>query len=389
MNIYIFIIVALTVFYGGMLLFYHLGWLNLKEWQPKQAKRTTKVSIIIAARNEEDNIGNCLHDLLSQQYPADLFEVIVVDDFSTDKTAEIVKKFSSSHIRLLYLKDFLSVQENESSKSFSNKETVAYKKRCIEYGVENATGELIVTTDADCRMNSQWLSAVVSFYESTGARFIVSPVTFTGDKTFFEKIQTLDFLGLMGITGGTLSFLFPVMCNGANLAYTKKVFREVNGFKDVSKRSSGDDVFLMQKVNKRYPGSVRYLKSSQAVVQTFPQRTLKGFFQQRLRWASKSTSYSDKRITVVLVLTYLFNLTIICNTFILFFDISVFRLLAFQLFIKLAAEFIFLTTVTRFFHRQSLLTLFFPAQLLHIIYVVVVGLLGNFTSYYWKERHTR
>ncbi len=389
MNIYIFIIVTLTAFYGGMMLFYHLGWLNLKEWKPEQTKKNTKVSVIIAARNEESNIGNCLHDILLQHYPADLFEVIVIDDFSTDKTAEIVKGVSSPHIKLLQLKDFLSTQENSSSKDSNQKETVAYKKLCIECGVENATGELIVTTDADCRMNSQWLSAIVSFYESSGARFIVCPVTFTDDSTFFEKIQTLDFLGLMGITGGALSFHFPVMCNGANLAYTKKVFKEVNGFKDISNLSSGDDVFLMQKVNQKYPQSVWYLKSSQAVIQTFPQQTLKNFLHQRIRWASKSASYADKRITVILALTYLFNLMIVCNLIISFFDISFLQLFFFQLVVKMGTEFFFLLTVTRFFRRQTLLTLFLPAQLLHIIYVVVVGLLGNFTSYNWKERHTR
>lgn len=381
MNIYIFIIVTLTAFYGGMILFYHFGWLSMKEWKPGKTKKDTKVSVIIAARNEESNIGNCLHDLLLQQYPSNLFEIIVIDDFSTDRTVETIKNISSPNIRLLHLKDFMSGSQDAK--------TVAYKKMSVEYGVENAGGELIVTTDADCRMDIHWISTIVSFYESTDARFIVSPVTFTGDKSLFEKIQTLDFLGLMGITGGALSFHFPVMCNGANLAYTKKIFREVNGFQGADKLSSGDDMFLMQKVNKKYPGSVRYLKNNDALVQTFPQRTLKVFFQQRLRWASKSTSYPDKRITIILALIYIFNLTIICNSIISIFDHSFIQLLAVQLCVKLVSEFFFLLTVTRFFHRQALLTLFLPAQLLHIIYVVIVGMLGNFTSYNWKERSTR
>lgn len=379
MNIYILLIVTLTVFYGGMILFYHIGWLSLKLWNTESAKRETKVSVIVAARNEEENIGNCMHDLLSQDYPDDNFEVLIVDDFSSDKTAEIAKEISSPNLRLLQLKNHIDEDERK----------IRFKKTAIEYGIENAGGDLIITTDADCRMGSKWLSTIVSFYESTGSRFIVSPVTFTEDSTPFERMQTLDFLGLMGITGGALAFHFPVMCNGANLAYEKKVFNEVNGFCGHDNLSSGDDVFLMQKADRKYPGSVGYLKNTEAIVSTFPQRTLKDFFHQRLRWTSKNASYSDKRITIILILVYLFNFTIICNALLAFIDSRFMQLLVLQLIVKLVAEFFFLLTVTRFFHRQKLIILFLPAQLLHILYVVVVGLLGNFISYNWKGRKTR
>lgn len=202
-------------------------------------------------------------------------------------------------------------------------------------------------------------------------------------------MQSLDFLSLMGISGGSLAFSFPTMCNGANLAYTKAAFEEVGGFTGVDNIASGDDMMLMQKVNKKHPGSIAYFKSREAIVSTYPQRTLKGFIQQRIRWISKSGHYPDKRITLVLTLSYLFNLLLFWNGIFSIFDAHFLPLFLLQLCVKLLLEFFFLLAVTKFFRRQKLLILFLPTQLLHIIYVMIIGLLGNFIAYNWKGRKTR
>ncbi|HAP02104.1 MAG TPA: glycosyl transferase, partial [Bacteroidetes bacterium] len=161
------------------------------------------MAVIIAARNEEKNILNVLRDVLSQDYPSDKMEVIVVDDFSSDKTAERTKEISDSRVKLIQMKNEMSNEKYSS------------KKKSIETAVAKTNAELIVTTDADCRMNSNWLKSLVACYELKGKQFIMGAVKFHGEKNLFERMQSLDFLGYMGIACGSLFWRMPALCNGA------------------------------------------------------------------------------------------------------------------------------------------------------------------------------
>src|SRR6185369_7897845 len=122
---------------------------------------------------------NLLNDLFQQDFPSELFEVIVVDDFSADRTAEIVSSFQNKNLRLLQLKNFIS--EDELSSSF--------KKKALEIGIQYATGDLIITTDADCRMNLNWLATIVNFFEEKRCNMIVAPVLIKDEKAFLQKFQ--------------------------------------------------------------------------------------------------------------------------------------------------------------------------------------------------------
>ena len=347
-------------------------------------KSTTKISIIIPARNEEQNIALCLQSVLDQTYPANLFEIIVVDDHSTDNTAEIVESFNKENIHCIFLKEFVTDNLN------------SYKKKAIEIAITQSTGDLIVTTDADCFMGNNWLQTIASFYETYKPAFIAAPVAINCNNRFFAIFQALDFMTLQGITGASVFKKIHSMCNGANLAYERIAFKEVGGFKGIDNIASGDDMLLMHKIYQRYPDRILFLKSKEAIVQTKPMDTWKGFFNQRIRWASKADKYDDKRILMVLILVYFFNLLLLLLPIMAMFNNRVFSIFNFQcsiinywfllLILKTVIELFFLFPVARFFNKQSILWWFPLAQPFHILYTVVAGWLGKFGSYTWKSR---
>lgn len=376
MMIYTTVVLFLTVGYTLLFICYLAGWLMLPDYKPGEVSGHTTVSIVVAARNEERHIANLLRDLARQQYPAALMEIMVVDDGSVDKTAEIVTAFQSQGVKLISLHELPATEQK----------VTGHKKKALATGIASTKGELIITTDADCCMDENWLPAIVSFYEQHHCNMIVAPVAYTGEKSFLERFQSLDFLGMIGITGATLQLNFPVMCNGANLAFSRLAFEQVNGYEGISDITSGDDVLLMHKVAAKWKGTVHFLKSKEALVRTFAQAEWASFVRQRIRWASKSKYYSDARITANLVLVYLFNISIVITACCCLFDSSYSLLLAVQIMLKVIVEFAFLSSVTAFFSRRELMWLFLPAQLLHIIYIVLIGTLGNTVNTVWKGR---
>lgn len=371
------LIITFLLFFTYILLiiYYRQSWISIPDFKPTlNAVPKTKISIIIPARNEEENIAECLNSIISQNYPKHLLEVLVIDDHSTDNTAEIILCFKEKNVRLLSLKDFVGSTEINS-----------YKKKAIEIAIKQSTGELIVTTDADCIVAQNWLQTIVEFYEGKKPAFIVMPVSINCSSKFIEIFQSLDFMTLQGITGASVYKKFHSMCNGANLAYTKKAFEQVGGFKGIDAVASGDDMLLLHKIFKRYPDGVGYLKSTEVIVQTQPVKSVGQFFNQRIRWASKADKYEDKKILVVLLLVYFFNLWILLLGAAAFF----FPLTGFIIIIILAktiVELLFLYPVAKFFNQTKLLWLFPIAQPFHILYTVTAGWLGKFGKYTWKER---
>ena len=339
---------------------------------------STVISVIIPARNEEANIEACLESVINQSYPKNLFEVIVVDDFSTDKTSEIIRSFATKNVSLISLKDFTKEGELNS-----------YKKKAIEIAISKAKGDLVVTTDADCIVQNKWLETIASFYENHHPVFIAAPVTYYGENNFLKIFQSLDFMTLQGITGASVYKKFHSMCNGANLAYEKKAFLEVGGFSGIDNIASGDDMLLMHKIYDRYPERVLFLKSHDAIVKTRPAGQFKEFLNQRIRWASKADKYTDKKITGVLLLVYLFNIWILLPGVLSFFYPYLFFWFIGVLGAKTIVELFFLFPVVKFFKKEKLLWWFPVAQPFHILYIIVAGWLGKFGTYKWKERKVK
>lgn len=382
----LFITIILFSSYALLIYYYRNSWNKITDFRYPVTDFTanTKITVIIPARNEEENIRACIDSILLQTYPLHLFEIIVVDDHSDDPTASIVLSYTSN-VKLISLKEYTG-----------NNPLNSYKKKAIEIAIAQSSGDLIVTTDADCIVGKNWLQTIAAFYQDTNAAFIAAPVAYYGEHNFLTIFQSLDFMTLQGITGASVSKKMHSMCNGANLAYEKKAFYEVDGFKGIDSIASGDDMLLMHKIFTQNPDRVLFLKSQDAIVQTTPMNTLASFFNQRIRWASKADKYDDKRILAVLVLVYLFNaLMVILPVITLFGDsiyslfnvqYSIFEVWIWLLFFKTIIEIYFLLPVAYFFSKEKLLWWFPLAQPFHIVYTVIAGWLGKFGSYKWKDR---
>lgn len=387
MSMIILLIAALLlVAYLLLLLHYRNGWQSIPDFNISENNLSTArtfISVIVAARNEEKNIRNLIVAIKKQNYPSHLFELIIVDDHSTDKTADVIKPFLNNQIRLIPL-------------CLADKATVAYKKAAIDAGIKNSKGELIITTDADCIMPENWLSTIAAFYEQHHPKMIVMPVVIKNNHSFLGLFQALDFMSLQGITGSAVHQKTHGMCNGANLAYTKKVYDEVNGFEGIDHIASGDDMLLMQKISKIYKKEILFLKSKNVIVETHPETKIFGFINQRIRWASKADKYEDKSLFPVLLLVYTINLLLLTGFImgiffnlefsILNFNFSVFSAVCVFLIVKTLSELYFLFPVSRFFGYAKLLWWFPFFQPFHILYTIVAGWMGKFGSFEWKGR---
>ncbi len=375
----------LLFLYSGIILFYRQSWLQIDDFDSETNLKAAKpvfMSVVIAARNEEENIGSCLTSIINQTYPENLFEIIVVDDHSSDGTYTIANSLKKNNIKIIRLEDFTAEGKLNS-----------YKKAAIETAISIAKGDIIVTTDADCMVTNGWLQTIASFYSKYDPVFVAAPVVYSDplrtDSKFLRLLkifQTLDFLSLQGITGASVNKNFHNMCNGANLSYSKKAFLQVSGFEGINNIASGDDMLLMHKIQKVHPDKIRFIKSPNVIVETQAASSLGEFMNQRIRWASKADKYTDPKITSVLLLVYLFNVWMCIVAICSFFSISYFYLFIFLLFIKTIVELFFLFPIAKFYDKQRLLWWFFPAQPFHIVYTIIAGWLGKFGSYKWKGR---
>ncbi|RFZ92762.1 glycosyltransferase [Mucilaginibacter conchicola] len=351
------------------------GWAALKRSKLDGAPLVTRITILIAARNEAERIHLTIEDILAQDYPKHLTEIIIVDDHSTDDTANIIRSYADRGVKLLQLNE--------------DKPLNSYKKKAIAEAIASSTGELMVCTDADCRMGSKWLSTIVSYFEIKKPVMISSPVTYFEETSLFERLQTLEFGYLIGIGAAFIGNGRASTCNGANFAYRKDVFYEVGGFKGIDDLASGDDELLLQKVAEVYPHQIGFLKERDAVVYTHAKHTLKEFLQQRRRWASKSTRYKDKKVVALAVCIWLFNLSLLVNAAMSFYNLNYLLLFLVQFLLKYLIEAAFLLPITSFFKRPGLVSLLIILGPIHILYFVYVGLMGNTRRYAWKGRVVR
>jgi cellulose synthase/poly-beta-1,6-N-acetylglucosamine synthase-like glycosyltransferase len=334
------------------------------------------ISIIIPFRNEQENILVSLKSIESQLYLTEKFEVIYVNDFSEDNSLELLtNNIKKENIRVL------SVHQNYS--------TNAHKKRAVRYGIENAKGDIIVTTDADCFHDEEWLQSLVRAFNSVTG-FVSGPVEFEVDENLFSEFQKLEFAGLVLCGAGLIGAGHPTICNAANIAYRIKVFDEVGGFKDQMNLSSGDDELLMQKISKDSDFKVKFCIDKRAIVKTSANKTIRDFYQQRKRWASKGLFYSDKSLVLKLILIYVFYVGLIVQLILGLFYNPIFLLsfLASFLF-KFIFEFRILHKGKEILFNNLQLKYLFIAEIFQIPYIIFTGLVGAFGNYLWKSRKVK
>ena len=370
-----FLLIALFGMYAVLMLYFTAGWRSTpethiqKEYEPK-----TNVSVLIPARNEALNLPNLLADLRAQIFPPHLWEIIVIDDLSTDDTVARAKQFSK--VRVLSLAEYMQ-----------DTQTVAYKKKAIQTGIQESDAPWIITLDADVRVGPWWLHSMVQHCEENMVQWLAGPVQFPKPKTWFERFQLFDFLTMQGITAALLTTRSGIMCNGANLAYARSAFEHVNGFEGIDGMASGDDMLLMQKMDQVYPGESMYVKNAEAIATTHYMPSMHDFIQQRIRWASKAKFFSDWKIKAILLIVFLCNLMWFVFPLFCYWGILSWKICIPLMVAQVWLEWRLLSGVLKFFRQQASLLSFIILKGLHVPYILISGFWGMFGSYTWKERN--
>lgn len=361
---------AITLLYSAMIVYAISGWKKLLVEEEKTP--TLGVSVLVAARNESVNIETVVRDIFNQSYSTELFELIVVDDHSEDDTWEKCSALQAEFPNL---------------KVLSNKHGDG-KKAALQTGIVQAKYGIIATVDADCRVPSEWLISMMSHWEETQTKMLLGPVVLEPAVTVLERVQSLEMLAIMGLTGGFASHQKPIMANGANLFFDKNAFIELGGYGN-SENPSGDDVFTMLKFREKWPDSVRFVKHYEAVVSTRPQPTYSTFWQQRKRWLSKKGGYSSSLVKGTAVITYLANVAAFVSLMAIVFSFGSFWAdrLMWILFVKTLLDLIITRTVSRELQPYCGISHILIAEIFISIYVTFLGIFGNVQNYVWKGRN--
>jgi len=345
------------------------GFLSLKS-KRKNSKKTNSFSIVIPARNEAKNIPHLLDSLLAQNYDKNLFEIIIIDDFSEDDTLSILEEYEK--------KGNIQILKNQKTG----------KKAALQMAWQHSQNEYIIQIDADCSVKPQYLTSINTYLqENKCVKLLLAPVLLKYKLShFWSAIQALEFSSLIVSTAGFAYYKNAIMANGANLIYPKNILHQLDT-KLENKTPSGDDMFLLQEVKNKWGGkAVHYLKSEEAVVYTHASQSLKDFWQQRIRWASKGKYLKDKLSLFIGAYVFLFNFSILTLFVLSFFSAQAGVLLALIFLLKFLSDFIVLLPFLHF-HKSKKLLIYYPIlSILYIFYVSFVGIAAPFSSYRWKNR---
>jgi len=297
------ILIILTVFYCilSIWLIFGISKLRKRENLDNFSESLPKVSIVVAARNEEDNIQQCIEKCASQNYPKEKFEVIIVNDRSEDSTAEIVEKISDQH------KNVRLVNITELSEEYIK----SGKKHALKNGIENAIGDILLLTDADCFPEPEWIKSMVQYFEKK-VGIVVGHSPYTG-KGFINRLVQLDNLSIIAVGAGGIGGGYPILSVGRNFAYRREVYEEIGGFEKIKDFSSGDDDLLLMLVREQTDWKIRFASNPDSFVFTQPPKTSQEAIKQRMRWASKGLHYTIP-MSLSLVGVFFYNLFLLVMT---------------------------------------------------------------------------
>ena len=368
--------VIITILYLFLIGFFVLGFDKVKDFRLQDIAPKTTFTVVIPFRNEAKNLPELLQSLLNLNYPQHLFEVILVNDDSEDDSIEIIK----NHLLINETKNYnLKIINNQ-------RHTNSPKKDAILAAINQAKHQWIITTDADCIVPVYWLDSFDNFIQSQSLKMIAGPVSYSQGNGLFNTFETLDFLSLIGATIGAFGINKPFLCNGANLAYQKQFFQQLNGFEGNTNIASGDDIFLMEKALKKDSNSIKYLKSKQATVITKPQNNLKNLISQRVRWASKTSNYNNTFAKIVGLLVLITNASLVIGFVLVTLGLFALKPFAYLFFIKVAIDFILIYKACQLFNKEELLKHYLWSCFIYPFFSVYIAFISMFTTYKWKNR---
>jgi cellulose synthase/poly-beta-1,6-N-acetylglucosamine synthase-like glycosyltransferase len=351
--------IVLVSIYSALIIVLAFGFARLPDISDSKAGEVQFISVVVAVRNEE-KLGELLDGFSRMDYPSGKWEVIIVDD--SDVPIQLPGVFRTLRSPL------------------------SGKKAAITAGVASAKGDIIVTTDADCRVNPQWLKEINRAFQRPGIKMMIGGVRISEEKSFFSQLQSLEFLSVAGTGAATLGLGFPTMCNGANLSYLREAFAECNGYEGNEHISSGDDEFLMNKFAARWKSSIGFLYSREAVVTTSPRPNVRTFIAQRLRWAGKWKHNINWSTRVFAMVVWIFHLGLILMPLAAASGFITWRLFLILAGGKIFVESLFLIPAANFFGVRWRWISFLVLQLIYSFYVISIGLMSQILLPEWKGR---
>ena len=354
---------VVAVLYGIIVVFLIRGFRRLPG---TMNERLLKFSIIVSARNEERHISSLLDSLLLLEYPKDHYEIIVVNDRSTDATQKILEEYSrrTDTLRIVTIT--------------GNTTDMPNKKNALRNAIAVSRNEILAFTDADCIVPAGWLRELSKqFTDSVGAVAGYSPYRFERKHiahSFLKYEEFKNSLTALAAVGLNKAYL----CTGRNFAYRKKVYDEVDGFEKIKHSVSGDDDLFLQLVRSATRWEIRYMTSSGSVVETRPPESFSQFIHQRTRHISASKYYVGDSMAAYGI-SHLFLLFIIL---LLFIDPIIG--LIFLLF-RMNLDAIFIAQGNKLIHEQVRVTEFVVNEIALALYTIIIGPLGYFKKFKWKE----
>lgn len=334
------------------------------ETEISNTSPSTAFSILIPFKDEAENLPFLLQSLKKLNYPEALFEIILIDDQSADNWAEIIEKH-----------DFVRVIANKNTG----------KKQALLTGVKVARYEWIVTTDADCKVPENWLRYLDAAIQKRKPKMLLGPVAYTDDGRFITRFQQYEFLSLQALSMAGVFWQHPFLSNGAHLAFEKKAFFAVNAYEGNIEIASGDDVFLLEKFQKKYPGKIGFIKNTKALVLTAPQPDWSSLVQQKIRWAGKSKFYQSNWPKLIGIITILANIGI----WISLLTFHCFTCAKMYIIIKLLSDTILVYTMCKIYRTKFSGSTWLGVFLLYPLYVMYIFFRSLSSGYEWKGRKYR
>lgn len=320
-------------------------------------------SVVVCARNEEISIRSCVESLLNQTIPV---EIIVVDDRSNDATPEILCQYANK-ITIIRID--------------SCPQGVSPKKHALHHGITKASGDVVLLTDADCRVPNQWAELHLSAYTRNVG--VCAGLVFVRETSFWHRLMNFELFALSVCTAAAIGAGTPMIATGNNLSYRKKAFTDAGGIEPLFTIDSGDDDLMVQKIAQNTKWKTVFCTDPESFVETEPVHSLSAFIRQRRRWASRGLDY-PWWLMILLLAIYGMFLIFAAVPFLAIFSPLLFSAVFVPVALVCGLEIVVLAVGFYTFGALRRIILYPLVKILHVPYIISMPILGIFRGFTWK-----